>query len=225
MLAGSAALDAGEEAQAEALLRDAFAIARRTGVLNPVYVPRADLAELWAFALERGIEPALADRIVRGRRLAPGPRARRVATWPWPVRVEALGGLALRGGAVAARTAKKVQQKPLELLRLLVAFGERGATTERLAAFDTTVYRLRRLLGDPASVVHCGGRAALDARRVFVDAWAVEWLAAHAEVLRATGCLAGSLRARPRHPTCTAAISAEAVALAGRCDVKCFVGE
>jgi hypothetical protein len=57
------------------------------------------------------------------------------------------------------------------------------------------MYRLRRLLGDPAAVVRRGGRASLDPDRVFVDAWAVEGLAARAEALRARGDLAQALRA------------------------------
>ncbi len=208
MLRAAAALATGAEQDAEALLRDAFVIARRTGALNSVYVPRTDVSELCAFALERAIDPDLAERIVRERRLAPGPRARQVASWPWAVRVEALGGFAVRCDGRALPEGK-AQKKPLELLRLLVAHGERGASLERLAAalwpdadgdtahhaLETTMYRLRRLLGDPAAVVRRGGRAALDPDRVFVDAWAVERLAERAEALHALSDVAEALRA------------------------------
>ncbi len=208
LLSAHAALERGAEQDADAGLRGAFDIARRTGALNSVYVTRAQLSELCAFALERSIEPELAGQIVRARRLAPGPRARRIAAWPWSVRVEALGGFALRCEGHEPPEGK-AQRKPLELLRLLVANGERGATLDRLAealwpdaegdtahhALETTMYRLRRLLGDPAAVVRSGGRALLDADRVFVDAWAVESLAARAEALRVRGDAAEAMRA------------------------------
>jgi hypothetical protein len=51
------------------------------------------------------------------------------------------------------------------------------------------------MLGEPASVVHRGGRLALDPARVFVDAWAAEALAARAGALRAAGDEVGAARA------------------------------
>jgi hypothetical protein len=199
-LAANAALARGAEGDAETLLRQALRIAGKLGCLNSVFVSRAATADLCALALERDVEPELAARIVRARSLAPGPRARCVAAWPWPVRIEALGGFALRrDGAEPPRG--RAQRKPLELLRLLVAHGERGATLGTLAdalwpdaegdlahhALETTVYRLRHILGDAAAVTLRAGRAALDPDRVFVDAWAVERLATRAEALRSRG--------------------------------------
>jgi DNA-binding SARP family transcriptional activator len=154
---------------------------------------------------------------VTARGLAPGPRARHVAAWPWPVRVEALGALeVLREGRPL--DAGKAQRKPLELLAALVAGGPRGGRAEALAealwpdadggtarhALETTAYRLRRLLGDPAAVVHRSGRLALDPSRVFVDAWAFEALAARADASRTAGDLARARR-----------VAASAVALYG----------
>jgi DNA-binding SARP family transcriptional activator len=186
---------------------------KRLGCTNSVWISRAETAELCALALERSIEPEFATAIVTSRRLAPGPRARRLVRWPWSVRVEALGGLALRRDGVEPPRGK-AQRKPLELLGLLVAHGERGASLGRLAealwpdadgdtahhALETTMYRLRRLLGDPAALVRCGGRTTLDPDRVFVDAWAFADLAGLAETYRARGDAAEALRA------CAAAI-------------------
>jgi DNA-binding SARP family transcriptional activator len=156
------------------------------------------MAELCALALDRGIEREFAREVVAARGLAPGPRARTVAAWPWPIRIEALGGLEVVREGVRAETGKR-QRKPLELLALLVARGPRGAGVAAIAealwpdtegdtahhTLETTAYRLRRLLGDPAALVHRAARLALDPGRVFVDAWAFEALAARAEVSRA----------------------------------------
>jgi hypothetical protein len=205
------ALGRGDEDAAAAGLAEALPRARRTGCRSVVWVGRAELAELCALALEREIEPDLAREIAAARTLAPGPRARHVAAWPWRVRVEALGALeVVRDGRPLA--AGKSQRKPLELLAALVARGPRGARTDALAealwpdadggtarhALETTAYRLRRLLGDPAAVVHRGGRLALDPTRVFVDAWAFEALAARADASRTAGDVARARRTAER---------------------------
>jgi hypothetical protein len=184
LLSASAALGKGSEDEAAAALARGFAIARRTGALNSVFVSRAALAELCAFALQRGIDPEVAGDVIRVRRLTPGPRARAVAAWPWRVRITTTDGLELlREGREP--TGGKAQKKPLELLERLVAAGERGATLGQLAdalwpdaegdvglhALETAIYRLRRLIGDPDAVVRRGGRVALDGGRVFVEAW------------------------------------------------------
>jgi DNA-binding SARP family transcriptional activator len=165
------------------------------------------MAELCALAIEREIEPETARHVVVSRRIAPGLRARTLPAWPWGARVEALGHLEIvRDGR--PRAAGKPARKPRELLALLVASGPRGARASALAqalwphadgdtaqhALETTAYRLRRLLGDPAAVVHRGGRVAIDGGRVFVDAWAFDALASTAEAARHAGYLPGAAR-------------------------------
>jgi hypothetical protein len=208
LFAAAQALGRGDEDAAAAGLAEVLPRARRTGCHHFGWVGRAALAELCALALERGVEPELARAVVTSRGLAPGPRARHVAAWPWRVRVEALGALdVVRDGCPLE--AGKAQRKPLELLAALVARGPRGGRVDALAeglwpdadgatarhALETTAYRLRRLLGDPAAVVHRGGRLALDAARVFVDAWAFETLAARADASRTAGDVARARRA------------------------------
>jgi hypothetical protein len=194
------ALERGDEDRAADSAAAAFAIAERTGGRAVVWLSRAEMAEVCALALERGIAPAVALDTIRSCRLPPAPRARRLAAWPWTVRVDALGAFGVHYDGRDPPNGK-AQKKPLELLRLLVAHGERGAPLERLAealwpdadgdnghrALETTMYRLRRLLGDPAAVVRRGGRASLDAQRVFVDAWAFAELAGRADALATRG--------------------------------------
>ncbi len=206
-VAATLALERGDEDAAAETLAEALPMARRIGCLNAVWSGRADIAELCAFALELGIETDLALRVARTRELPAGHRARSLVAWPWRIRIEALGGLriAYEDGPLPNR---KPQRKPLELLRLLVAYGPNGVRTEAAAnalwpeaagdaaghALETTVYRLRRLLGDPTALSQRGGRLALDPARVFVDAWAVEALADRAEKLKRRGALDAARR-------------------------------
>jgi LuxR family transcriptional regulator, maltose regulon positive regulatory protein len=83
----------------------------------------------------------------------------------------------------------RVQKKPLELLRALIAFGGRGVATGKLAqvlwpdtdgdmakhALETTLYRLRKLLGDRCIEVN-GSQLTLNADHCWVDVWSLERL-------------------------------------------------
>jgi LuxR family transcriptional regulator, maltose regulon positive regulatory protein len=83
----------------------------------------------------------------------------------------------------------RVQKKPLELLRALIAFGGRGVGTGKLAqalwpdtdgdmakhALETTLYRLRKLLGDRCIEVN-GCQLTLNPDYCWVDVWSLERL-------------------------------------------------
>jgi ATP/maltotriose-dependent transcriptional regulator MalT len=198
-----------DDAQAAvASLRAALALGRSGGFVGCPWLSPADLAELCAAALEHGVEDDHARALVERLGLRRPAGAGWLASWPAPVRIDALGALEVSRGGIRVVFGPKTPRKPLELLRLLVAHGARGAALGALAealwpdadgdvahhALETTLYRLRRLLGDPAALVRRDGRAALDGERVFVDAWAVEALASRAEALRSGGHLGEALR-------------------------------
>jgi DNA-binding SARP family transcriptional activator len=107
---------------------------------------------------------------------------------PQMIRIRAFGPLQIttRDGAALALGQRRVR-KPLELLRALVAAGPAGATREELCEsvwelpvksvyrpLVTTVYRLRRLLGDQQAIVFTARHITLDGKRCWVDAWAFE---------------------------------------------------
>lgn len=92
-------------------------------------------------------------------------------------------------------TSPKLPRSPIALAVCLVAAGPVGEGTEILAdrlwpeigeaaarkRMKSTVYRLRRLLGDPGAVHTLAGRIALNAGRIAVDAWELEALRAAPE--------------------------------------------
>ncbi|MES2298172.1 MAG: BTAD domain-containing putative transcriptional regulator [Pseudomonadota bacterium] len=146
----------GHEAEAVLTLRPVLERhrARQASTLF-VMLPRL-ASELAALALRHDIETEhIAAIIVRQRLSAPHANAPR---WPWPVAVRTLGRLelSLSGRVVAA--SGKAQQRPLLLLKALVAAGERGKNQQSLAALlwpnaddprsamSVTVHRLRKLL-------------------------------------------------------------------------------
>lgn len=143
-------------------------------------------ARLCSEALRLGIEPEFARRVVRDRHLAPpSPHA---PHWPWPVRVRALGTLAVEIDGEPLAFGPRAQRKPLDLLMLLVAQGpapvDAAVVLDALwpdadgaaarAAFDMAVMRLRKLLGHPQALRLEAGRIGFDPQTVWVDAFAFE---------------------------------------------------
>ena len=149
---------------------------------------RAVAADLMAAALRDDIEGEEARGWVRGWELPPPPTPRRVAAWPWPVRIETLGRFRVVRDGVAVTLVSAGQRRPLDLLRALLACGGREVRREQLAdllwpeadgdaaqrVLATTLHRLRRLLGNDAVVRPRDGMVGLDPGRVWVDAWVVE---------------------------------------------------
>lgn len=179
----------GDEVAVRSALELAFGFARRFGTRTFLGVSAHDeIAAACAAALERDIEPELARDVVLSLGLRPPPGAVSIETWPWNLRVEALGGLSIVRRGAHVDTGRKAPRKVLETLRRLVVAGPQGVRQEDLAealwpdadgdaalrALKTTLYRLRKLLGVPEAVSQRGGRVALDGRAVFVDAWALE---------------------------------------------------
>ena len=189
-------LEQGREEQALASLRVAFALAARQGYVNSPHWNATMMARLCAHALKHGIEPEYARMLIRRRNLTPPEDGSVAESWPWPVRIYALGRLRLDVADATSRSTRKAPRKPLELLALLVASGELGVAVERAVdalwpaldgarsreALRVALYRLRRLLGGENRVLTVEGRIALDTSHCWVDAWAFEQaLAANAK--------------------------------------------
>ena len=146
------------------------------------------VAEVFARALEAGIEPEWVRSAIRTRGLAAPPAA--PEAWPWAVKLRALGGfevVAELGTFAHGGGAHKAASKPLDLLRLLAANGLAAVRTETAAealwpgegregrqkAFEVTASRLRRLLGADTAIAIHDNRVRLDGRFVWVDVQAL----------------------------------------------------
>lgn len=109
----------------------------------------------------------------------------------YPVRIHTLGRFSLQHrNAPSTPQSRKAPHKPLELLKALIAFGGRDVSDEllthalwpdadgdhALAAFDTTLHRLRRYLRAPGALVVFNRKLTLSSRHCWVDCWAVDRL-------------------------------------------------
>jgi DNA-binding SARP family transcriptional activator len=86
------------------------------------------------------------------------------------------------------RFSRRTQQRSLDLLQALLAFGGTGVAVSALTealwpdaegdnayhAFESALYRLRQLLGTPGALALAGSKLSLDPRYCWVDIWAFE---------------------------------------------------
>lgn len=172
-------------------LAEALALARRHGHWGWGGLNRATLARLALRALEWGIEPGFATSLIQRYALSPPPGTA-LGAWPWPLRVRGFGGLQLSlGGEPLAAGATKAAQRPLDLVRALLAVSPRplpvatalswiwpdAETVDQRKAFDVALLRARRLLGDESLLRLDAGVLSFDAERVWTDTAALLALA------------------------------------------------
>jgi DNA-binding SARP family transcriptional activator len=110
--------------------------------------------------------------------------------------------------------AGKAQKKPLELLRALIALDGQGVNTAELAeilwpdadgdmaahACETTLYRLRKLLGEDGCLTLHDGLLSLNPAYCWLDVWAFEQALERAEIQRALSLYRGPFLGRDGAP-------------------------
>jgi len=164
-------------------LRAALAIGARQNYFNFSRWQPQMMSRLCVKALEHGIEVEYVQELIKKRGLVPldGP----VEYWPYPVRIYTLGRFQLLKDGKPVTFSGKVQKKPIELLKALIALGGQDVSEGNLidalwpdsegdagySALKTTTLRLRQLLGNDAAVLVGGGTITLDSRLCYVDAF------------------------------------------------------
>jgi DNA-binding SARP family transcriptional activator len=133
--------------------------------------------------------------LIRKNRLVPGDAQLGLDQWPWPVKIRTLGGFEILKDGKPLSYSRKVQQKPLAMLKLLLALGGKEVTEEKITdalwpeaegdlshqSFTTTLRRLRMLLGDERAIVLRDGRLSLDDRFCWTDVRALDRFIAEAD--------------------------------------------
>lgn len=187
------ALHRGDRELCHELLRDCLKLARaEPGQALILRWIGAALPEMFAEALQAGIEPDyVRDLVAQWRVQAP---ARASSAWPWPLCVETLGRFDVRLYGKSMGFGRKTPRKTLALLKALIALGGTAVPESALidalwpdedgdaahGAYTMAVIRLRKLLGEPDMLAQHGGKLSLDRRRCWVDAWAFSEAIDHA---------------------------------------------
>ncbi|MDM8549731.1 BTAD domain-containing putative transcriptional regulator [Desulfobacterales bacterium HSG2] len=182
------ALDKGAEAMCLKSLGRALAIGKEGGYLNTFADQPAVTARLCVRALEAGIEVGYVRTLIRKRGLLSEDPPVHLDNWPYPVKIFTLGRFSLVRHGKPLRSSGKARQKPLSVLKALIAFGGREVREDQIAdalwpdadgdaahrSLATTLHRLRKLLGAHQAVRLEEGRLTLDQRYCWADVWAFE---------------------------------------------------
>lgn len=184
------ALDHPDAESALRAVRGFFTLGREQNFVNHAWWRPDIMARLCAEAIEHGIEVEYVQTLIRTRTLLPEDPPVHIEHWPWPIKIYTLGRFALLKDGAPLPVGARAQRRPLELLKALIALGGRDIPEEQLAdllwpeaegdaahrAFDTTLHRLRHLLGQEKALLLREGRLTLDPRLCWVDARAFERL-------------------------------------------------
>ena len=178
-------LAAGETARAAERLAVVLADHRARG--QAMFLRnRPDLAARLAnFALLQGIETEFVVTLIERNLLAAPADA--APAWPFRLRIMALGGFELVRDGVPMRFTGKAQQRPLDLLKLLVALGGSDVDSQQLTSalwpdadgdaaktsFDTTLFRLRKLIDVDNALALSAGKLSLARTLAWADVWAL----------------------------------------------------
>jgi ATP/maltotriose-dependent transcriptional regulator MalT len=196
----------GEEKLGCDSLKKALFIGREKGYFHHENWIPSFMIRLCVKALKEGIEVPYVQELIRKRSLVPDPPPVEVETWPWPVRIYTLGQFGILKDGKPLAFSRKVQKRPLSLLKALVAFGGRAVREEQVSdtiwtdvegdmayqSMSVALRRLRQLLGHDESVQRKEGKFDLDPRYCWVDAFAFERLLGEAAFLEEKGMAKGA---------------------------------
>lgn len=90
------------------------------------------MERLCANALDAGIEVEYVQDLIRKRNLIPEKPPLHLENWPWPLKIYTLGRFELLKDGKLIRFSRKVQQKPLALLKALIAFGGKEVRADQI---------------------------------------------------------------------------------------------
>ncbi len=186
LLRAELAIRSGDHAAARAWLRGALAEERTSGGRGTPFLLPTVFSRLCAFALMNDIEPDYVRELIRFGPLPPPEQA--IEAWPWPLKLTTLGGFRIEVNGEPLAPTRKAPHRLFQMLKAILAYGGVSVRRENIIdaiwadeegdrgrkAFEAAVHRLRKLIGDHATIELKEGRVGLDPRRSFVDVWAFE---------------------------------------------------
>ena len=113
----------GNESEGIKILRKAMASGKKHGYINMLYWRPVMMAYLCVQALEKGIEVDYVQELISRRNLFAHAPPVYTENWPFPVKVYTLGRFEIFREGKPIRFTGKTQQKPLSMLKALIALG------------------------------------------------------------------------------------------------------
>ncbi|MFC1844377.1 BTAD domain-containing putative transcriptional regulator [Thermodesulfobacteriota bacterium] len=189
-------LDIGKEEVGLKYLKRALNLGRREkyqGLL--CWWNKSAMTRLSMKALEKKIEEQYVKDVICNQGIVPAISPVEIEQWPWPIKIFTLGRFEIVRDGKPVRFTGKAQQKPMAMLKALIALGGRAVSEEYLTealwpdadgdmqhqSLATTLHRLRKILGSKDLIDFQGGHLSINSRYAWVDIWAFERLLSQAE--------------------------------------------
>ncbi len=172
------------------LLRMTMALGKKYDIINTFLETRRIRTLLCMKSLEEGIEVQYVHKLIKRLELIPDGSSMKFAQWPWAFKIYALGSFKILHDDAPIKLSKKAQLKPIELLQFLVVNHDKPVELDHISGvlwpdapgdyahqtLDTTIHRLRKLLGSNDAVIAEAGRLMLNPKMCWVDVQAFDYL-------------------------------------------------
>jgi ATP/maltotriose-dependent transcriptional regulator MalT/DNA-binding SARP family transcriptional activator len=184
------AVEHGRKSSGLNSLKFAMQSGREYGYTHTLWWQPEVMAKLCAVALHEGIETEYVRNLIQERDLILESPSVAVEQWPWMYKIFTFGQCQLLKDDHPMRFKVKLQRKPMDLLKALIAYGADDVDENILAeslwpgidknyslrSLTTTIHRLRKLLGEDKTIIVHDGRISIDKRICWLDIWAFEHL-------------------------------------------------
>ena len=134
LFAAYLAIDQNRDESGIILLKDAMRLGRENGYTHFFFWPRSALSKLCGIALDEGIETKYVRRLISQHNLLPDPTTPATDNWPYPIKIYTLDRFNVLKDEIPIRFEGKAQRAPMNLLKMLIAFGGRDVSEQRLAS-------------------------------------------------------------------------------------------
>lgn len=170
-----------------------ISIGKATGIRVLPYLKPSSSIPICAKAIEAGCETKYIKELIRLNGFVPPEAMPQCEAWPWQLKIYTLGRFELfcgdNRGDKRIESPPKAQQKPLALLKAIVALGGKDVPMERLsdalwpdadgdtatASLYTTIHRLKKLIQSEEVIIVGDEKVSLDPRLCWTDVSALEY--------------------------------------------------
>ncbi len=189
LVTASMAIKVGDRKTELHSLSEALAIGRENAYKHFLWWQPNMMSTLCQRALDADIESQYVRSVIRDRALTPANPHQVSELWPWQLRVHSLGKFSILKDDETLGFMSRIQLKPMELLKAIIAHGGEDINEDRIAealwpgvdgdyahrSLATTLHRLRKILGeDQGAIILLNGRLSLNRNCWWLDIWALE---------------------------------------------------